>query len=284
MGGLRKTMPVTFWTYLIGALALSGIFPFAGFWSKDDILASALTHAGLIGYIALLLLIAAAFFTAFYMGRQVWYVFFGRARSEAAAGAPESVPTMTIPLIILAVLSVVGGLFNLPNVGLIRNLGAVPEVLNQWLSQTVPNLPEVPFNAILAALALTVAVAGIVLAVRVYGRIYPLTRKGRDPLEAYSATHRVFDLANAKLYADQINNTLIVRPFQFLSNFLSGTIDRLGIDRGFLGVGGLVTRASGVMKQLQTGYVRTYVFTMLIGVLLVLFVILFPLLRQLAGG
>ncbi len=85
MGGLRKQMPVTFWTYLIGALALSGIFPFAGFWSKDDILASALTLAGPIisGYIALVLLIIAAFFTAFYMGRQVWYVFLG-ARSDAA--------------------------------------------------------------------------------------------------------------------------------------------------------------------------------------------------------
>ena len=284
MGGLRKTMPITFWTYLIGALALSGIFPFAGFWSKDDILASALTRAGLLGYIALLLLIAAAFLTAFYMGRQVWYVFFGRARSDAASHAPESVPLMTFPLIVLAILSVVGGLFNLPNVDLVRNLGAVPEVLNQWLSQTVPNLPDVPFNTILAAIALIVAIAGLALAIRIYGRIYPLTRKGRDPLEAYSATHQIFDLANAKLYADQIYNTLIVRPFQFASNFLSGTIDRMGIDRGFMGIGGLVQRTAGVIKQLQTGYVRTYVFTMLIGVLLVLFVILFPLLRQLAGG
>ncbi len=102
MGGLRKTMPVTFWVYLAGALALAGIFPFAGFWSKDEILADSFSK----GFTAVYwLLTIAAFFTAFYMGRQIWMVFFGEPRHEAAAHAQESPRIITVPLIVLAVLS-----------------------------------------------------------------------------------------------------------------------------------------------------------------------------------
>ena len=105
MGGLRKTMPVTFWVYVIGTLALAGIFPFAGFWSKDEILAAAFSQ----GYTAVYwLLTIAAFFTAFYMGRQIWMVFFGEPRHEAAANAEESPKVITVPLMVLAVLVDVG--------------------------------------------------------------------------------------------------------------------------------------------------------------------------------
>src|SRR5574341_518946 len=103
MGGLRKTMPVTFWLYLIGTLALAGIFPFAGFWSKDEILADAFNE----GFTAVYwLLTIAAFFTAFYMGRQIWLVFFGKPRHEAAARAEESPKIITVPLMVLAALSI----------------------------------------------------------------------------------------------------------------------------------------------------------------------------------
>ncbi len=284
MGGLRTRMPVTFWTYLIAALALSGIFPFAGFWSKDDILASSLNRAGLFGYIALLLLVVAAFFTAFYMTRQVWYVFFGKARSDAAGNAHESQSVMTVPLIILAVLATIGGIFNLPDIVLTHQLGAIPDTLQNWLAHTIPNLPEVPFNVGLALFALLVAIAAIALGLRLYGRSYPLSKKGRDPLQVYGATRPMFDLANAKLYADEIDDRLVVKPFMAASETLAGPVDRAGIDRGLMGLGTLVQRAAGLLKPVETGYVRTYVFTMLIGVLLVLFLILFPLLRQLAGG
>jgi NADH-quinone oxidoreductase subunit L len=87
MGGLRKTMPVTFWLYMIGTLALAGIVPFAGFWSKDEILLDASSHPQLVYQIVYWLLTIAAFFTAFYMGRQIWMVFFGEPRHEAAAHA-----------------------------------------------------------------------------------------------------------------------------------------------------------------------------------------------------
>jgi NADH-quinone oxidoreductase subunit L len=98
MGGLRKQMPVTFWVYLVGALALAGIFPLAGFWSKDEILADAFTKFPAVYW----LLTIAAFLTAFYMGRQVWMVFFGAPRHAAAEHAEESPRVITVPLMILA--------------------------------------------------------------------------------------------------------------------------------------------------------------------------------------
>src|SRR3990172_1409356 len=110
MGGLRTRMRLTFWVYLIGALALAGIFPLVGFWSKDEILAESLLLQPTVFW----LLLVAAFFTAFYMGRQVFLVFFGEPRSQAAAQAVESPPSMTMPLVVLALLSIFGGLLNLP--------------------------------------------------------------------------------------------------------------------------------------------------------------------------
>ncbi|HET8564324.1 MAG TPA: NADH-quinone oxidoreductase subunit L, partial [Candidatus Binatia bacterium] len=123
MGGIRKTMPLTFWLYMIGTLALAGIVPFAGFWSKDEILLDASRHYPVVYW----LLSIAAFFTAFYMGRQIWMVFFGEPRHEAAAHAEESKPIITVPLMALAFLSIVGGALNLPGL----------HTLTGWLEYTI---------------------------------------------------------------------------------------------------------------------------------------------------
>ncbi len=317
MGGLRHKMPITFWTYLIGTLALSGIFPFAGFWSKDDILASAF-RAGfndgrIEGFIALALLIVAAFFTAFYMWRQIRYVFLGKPRTAAAENVPESVPLMTLPLIILAILSVFGGMLNLVEPFVIQRLGMINEGLTVWLEHSVRFVTGGAFNFPLAITALAVAVGAILLAERVYGRNNPLTKKGRDPLQARPEMRQAFGIANAKGYTDAIYSAIIEQPYnrasQWLANvldwkfwhdyvhekliwrgfdgvaaLLSGPVDRSVIDRGFLGFGGLISRVAARLRGLQTGYVRTYTFTMLVGVLIVLFIILFPLLRLMAGG
>src|SRR5262249_43052071 len=152
--GLRHKMPITFWVYLIGTLALSGIFPLAGFWSKDEILgrafAAGFNEGRLDGYIALVLLLAAAGFTAFYMWRQICMVFLGTPRTAAAENAPESVPLMTWPLIILAFLSVFGGWFNLPESLSIPSIGFAPDRLTEWLQHSVVNAQVQPFNPILA--------------------------------------------------------------------------------------------------------------------------------------
>lgn len=116
MGGLRKQMPWTFWTYMAGTLALAGIFPFAGFWSKDEILAHANYNGADNGVFIVVgwLLTAAAFCTAFYMGRQIKMVFFGKPRSEVVQHVPESAPTMIFPLVVLAFASLLGGFLNTP--------------------------------------------------------------------------------------------------------------------------------------------------------------------------
>lgn len=357
MGGLAERMPITFWTYLIGTLALAGIFPLSGFWSKDEILGAAFRNGfndgGLKGFLALGLLIVAAFFTAFYMWRQIRYVFLGKPRTAAAESVPESVNTMTIPLIVLAGLSIVGGMLNAPlnmisftlivtaataavifllalraqirttpggmfafqalagvlTVSVVVFSGRIEEGLTLWLEHTIAapiNLG--PFNPLLATIATIVSVGAIFLADRVYGRNNPLTKKGRDPLEAMANTRPAFALANAKGYTDAIYSALIEQPFnraskwladkldwEFWHNYfhekiifrgfdgfaglLSGPVDRQGIDRFFMLPGAIVRAIGGRLRGLQTGYVRTYTFTMLIGVLLILLLILIPLLR-----
>jgi NADH-quinone oxidoreductase subunit L len=151
MGGLRKTMPVTFWLYMIGTLALAGIVPFAGFWSKDEILLDASLHYPTV-YVLLSL---AAFFTAFYMGRQIWMVFFGEARHEAAAHAEESKPIITVPLMVLAALSLLGGALNLPFDGF-HNLG-------HWLEYTLKEVEALPLNLQLAGISTVLALLAILI-------------------------------------------------------------------------------------------------------------------------
>ena len=143
MGGLRKQMPVTFWVYLIGALTLGGVFPLAGFWSKDEILADSNLYYPLVYW----LLVLGAFLTAFYMGRQIFMVFFGKERTEVAKHAEESPAVITIPLIILALLSVFGGVLNLPGL----------HTLTAWLEHTIEFIHPGEFN-------LTVAVSSTILA------------------------------------------------------------------------------------------------------------------------
>lgn len=362
MGGLRHKMPITFWTYLIGTLALAGIFPLSGFWSKDEILGAAFrsgfNDGTLKGFIALGLLLVAAFFTAFYMWRQIRYVFLGKPRTEAAENVPESVNAMTIPLIALAGLSIIGGMLNVPlglaspvitvtaivagvivllalrsqwnrsgagillfqvfvgalAVGLVLGFGRYEDGLALWLEHTIAAPINMgAFNPLLAIVATGVSVFAIVLADRVYGRNNPLTKKGRDPLEAATSTRPAFALANAKGYTDAIygalieqpfnraskwladrldwafwhdyvHNTIIFKGFDGAAGFLSKVVDRQVIDQAFLSPATAIKWVANRVRRLQTGYVRTYTFTMMIGVLLVLIIILFPLLRQLIGG
>ena len=118
MGGLRTKMPITFWTYMVGSLALAGIFPFAGFWSKDEILATVADNpkeGWVFAFVGIVLAIAA-FCTAFYMTRQVKMVFFGEPRHEAVEHVPESNNYMTFPLVVLSILVILGGLLNLPKI------------------------------------------------------------------------------------------------------------------------------------------------------------------------
>jgi NADH-quinone oxidoreductase subunit L len=208
MGGLRRRMPTTFAVYTIGALALVGIIPLAGFWSKDEILAHASTNGGTVFTLVYVLLAAAAFFTAFYMGRQLKMVFFGEPRHEAARHAAESPPIMTTPLVILAVLSAVGGLLNLPyfSARAAEAAEAAHETgiflaLEHWLEPSLASfelseaaegaaallhMPPTPTSIQypVAGIATVLGLLGLGLALGVVYRRRPQTAAERDPLQS----------------------------------------------------------------------------------------------------
>ncbi|MCK6578345.1 MAG: NADH-quinone oxidoreductase subunit L [Anaerolineae bacterium] len=167
MGGLRKRMPLTFWTYTLGALTLAGAAPLAGFFSKDAILGWAADH----NPAAFLALAAAAGLTAFYVGRQWVMVFFGAPRTPMAKTAVESPPIMTRPLLLLAGLCLVGGALNLPGRG----------ALTGWLGAE-----EESFHLSVAIASLALAAGGMGLAILIYGRAVRRAANAawRDPLEA----------------------------------------------------------------------------------------------------
>ncbi|MEO8613452.1 MAG: proton-conducting transporter membrane subunit, partial [Chloroflexota bacterium] len=231
MGGLSRRMPLTYITYLIGTLALAGIWPFAGFWSKDEILATSwidgLVNNHFWGYIVLGLLIIAAAFTAFYMWRQIEMVFFGQPRTEAADHAPESAPSMVIPLLILGVLSLFGGMLNVPaNAGVFTIFGLFEKIfgaekLTLWLEPSVANAHAVEFQPLIAIGALVLAVGAILLARSIYGAGKSVTADNRDPLAVRRDTAAFWNFANARMYWDQTYYRLFENPFNVLSRFLA---------------------------------------------------------------
>jgi len=284
MGGMRKTMPVTFRVYLVGTLALAGIVPFAGFWSKDEILLDASLHYPFI----YLLLSIAAFFTAFYMGRQIWMVFFGEPRHEAAAHAQESPRVMTVPLMILAFLSVVGGALNLPFEGF-HNLG-------HWLEYTLEEVEALPLDYGVAGISTVLALAAIALSWYVYGR-NPLRAGEADPLKRRLGA--LFTGMEKKWYVDELYNAIIVTPYVRISQFLADVIDwrfwhdwfhekviagtynwlsnialnryadQRGIDAVANGLGDFTQWLSVTLRKIQNGFVRSYALSVLVGVVLI---------------
>jgi NADH-quinone oxidoreductase subunit L len=254
MGGLRTAMPITFWTYVIGAAALAGVVPLAGFWSKDEILAHALSHGN---WPQLILLFITSLLTAFYMGRQVALVFFGQQRDHSYH-AHESGRVMTVPLVVLAIGAVVGGIINLP--------------WTHWLTDWLfPVLEEEPgtFNLFIAALATAGAVGMGYLGWWIYTRNASRVKVGgKDP--AYRYTGDIWDGLDQAWYVDSAYTRAVVQPFRSLSAFLARVFDPQGIDGLVTGVARLFGWIGGGVRGLQSGYVRTYALVFTVGVLLVL--------------
>lgn len=256
MGGLRNKMPLTFWTYVIGAAALSGIFPLAGFWSKDEIIAHAWTHNEIMIFVLLLL---ASVATAFYMGRQVALIFFNDQRDHSYH-AHESGQTMVIPLIILAFGAAVGGVINLP--------------FTHWLSDWLhPVLEEeaAPFGAtqvILALIATVLAVGSAYFGWSYYVKNAAKVRPGgKDPLYRYLGD--IWDGLADAWYFDSLYRSVFVRGYSALSSFLAQVFDQQGIDGMVNGVGRAFGWTAGWVRTAQSGYLRTYALIFLIGVVLI---------------
>jgi NADH-quinone oxidoreductase subunit L len=282
MGGLKKYMPITAGTFIVGWLAISGIIPFAGFWSKDEILAKAwFSH----NYALWAVGAATALLTAFYMTRQVWLVFYGPERfrddallvqgagdahegdevhaGEAHGGLEphESPLTMYVPLVALAFLSVVGGFIDLPFTNHKIN------VLDRWL-----DLPEshaaTSFGAglVLSTVALVIGVVGIVWGISVYRR--GLRGDGADPTaERLGGFAGV--LQNA-WYLDIGLARFVSGPVTTFARFLSEGVDRAGIDGAVNGIATVAREGSGGLRRLQTGLVRNYALGIAIGTVLLL--------------
>ncbi len=258
MGGLKDAMPVTFRTYVVGALALAGIVPFAGFWSKDEILAHAISHGHIPIFIILFL---TSLLTAFYMGRQVALVFFGSQR-DPSYHPHESPRVMTVPLIVLAVGAVIGGVINLP----------VLHWLTDWL-EPVLHEKAGEFNLWLALVATAGAVGMGYLGWWVYTtNAARIKIGGKDPAYRYSGD--IWEGMAEAWYLDRLYQRTVVAGFERLADFLARVFDPQGVDGLVMGIGRFFGGLANGVRALQTGYVRTYALVFTVGVLLVLGVML----------
>ncbi len=247
-GLLSKALPVTFLTFAMGYLAIIGFPGFSGFWSKDKIIEAALSENLLVGIAAIL----GAGVTAFYMTRLMIMTFFSDNRWRKDVHPHESPALMTIPLVVLAALSVLGG-FLLLNGWIVH-----------WLEPVTGPEPEVdlPFAPIVLTIIVVITVAvGVATAIAlVQRRPVPDTA----PTDVSFAT----TAARNDLYGDAINEGLVVQPGRRLVSGLF-VFDRSGADGTFMGGGSAVRAIGGQLRKVQNGYVRTYALSVLVGVLIV---------------
>ena len=250
MGGLRKAMPITFWTMMISTLAIAGIFPFAGFWSKDEILLVAFEHNKVLWIVASI----ASIMTAFYMFRLMYLTFFKdfRGTEEQKNHLHESPSLITIPLVILAILAVIGGAINLPgSTWLIHFLEPI-------LSGKHEEHALGSHEYMLMGIAMAGAIFGIIWA---YSKYIKQAFVPKEDAEIVGFSKVIYN----KYYVDEFYTFLIVRPLNSLSNFFRTTLEpALGkVVFSF----GTVTNGIGIQgKKLQTGSIGLYLFAFVIGI------------------
>jgi len=263
MGGLKERLPTTYRTFWIGTLAIAGIPPLAGFFSKDEILLNTYVN----GHIALWAVAAiTALMTAFYMGRLMYKTFYGEFRGdeETKHHLHESPETMLVPLRVLALLSIIGGWLGFPK------LFHLPNILEPFLHISVAS--EAPEHAVPLILEGGLMIVSVALAA--YGlwgiaRNWFEVRPGfTDSLKARYP--RLYRAALNKWYVDEAYYAVFVRPGHRLALCLWQFVDDKIVDGTVNGVGWLMGQCSQELKALQTGYVRSYALSMLIGAVIVI--------------
>ena len=264
MGGLRAYQPITFWTMLAGTLAITGIPGFAGFFSKDAILAQAFgsEHGGVWIWV---IGVVAAGLTSFYMFRLLFLTFFGECRADEHTRhhIHESPATMTLPLIILAVLSVVGGYVGLPMHWLTGDrFGAfLAPVFGS--AEEVGHL-SVSMEYVLMAASSLIAVIGLAIAYYCY-----IVQPALPYLIAYQAG-RLYNAVYNKYYVDEIYDFLFVRPLVMFSTWAWRGFDLGVIDAVVNGAAQTVEANSGLWRRLQTGNAQQYAVSMFLGAMAIL--------------
>jgi NADH-quinone oxidoreductase subunit L len=275
MGGLWKRIPITAWTFLVATLAIAGFPPLSGFFSKDEILASALATPYLprpAGPIIYIVGSAAALFTSFYMFRLFFLTFFGNFRGtpEQEHHLHESPPTMTAPLVILAFLSVVGGFIGLPHV-----FGEHANFLAHWLKPVVVGLQDAPGPiAVPPGAEWSVMIGSTIIALLGFSmarRLYYRRQLAPDETFAQRRPGLARALEN-KYYVDELYDLIIVRPLAAGSRFLWKVVDAV-ID-GIAAMLGFVVRGFGeLLRFFQTGNVRNYALMFFAGVIVFLWMV-----------
>jgi NADH-quinone oxidoreductase subunit L len=250
MGGLRKRMPITAITFIIGGAALAGVpLISAGFWSKDEILADAFGHQH---FAVFLVLAVAALMTAFYTMRQIMLTFFGEPRTEAARHAHETSWTMTLPLVVLAFFAVTAGWAGIPeNFPLLGTW--FPGVFNHFVGHTLAEPPgHLDFNFLPLLTSVVVSLGGLALGYVVY-RSYQAGQD--DPLK--TVLRRFYPVLQNKYYLDEIYDFLFVRPAYWLSEtFTFEWMDRGAID-GFLhGFAWIPARIGSFLRQYPDRFIN----------------------------
>jgi NADH-quinone oxidoreductase subunit L len=252
MGGLRRRMPITFWTTVIAGLSLSGIFPLSGFWSKDEIVASAFADQFYVLYAMALITV---FLTAFYIFRAIFVAFTGEPRTEAAREAVDPPGIMTGPMVLLALLSIVSGFVGTP----INNFFAGFVAPSEFAVSTLAQEPE-SFNVVMAVVSVAVAVAGIVLAYALY---VPKPERAAALARRFAP---VYTFLNKGWYFDALYGAIFVRPAMAVGRFVR-EFDRRALDRLVSGVGRGALRAGERLSPMQTGGVQNYALFILLSVL-----------------
>ena len=264
MGGLAKKIPITHITFLVGTLAISGFPLLSGFYSKDEIIAHALMHNPFVFGT----LMIAVTLTAIYMFRLYFLVFHGSFRGDhhTESHIHESGPSMTIPLIVLAVLSVFGGILNLP--GIFLHKGA--HWFNDYLNANTTGLDLVEAHHLDKNSALMLMVVASIIALAVMTWAYVNYAKRGNIAKSDEELSGWEKLSNAKLYFDELYNLLFVKPTEWLSHSVHHYFDTLVLKNGIFGFAGLVEKTGNVTRKWQSGFLSSYLLWMVLGLVVII--------------
>jgi NADH-quinone oxidoreductase subunit L len=263
MGGLKKSMPITHITFLLGCLAIAGIPPFSGFFSKDEILAAAFEHNKILWAIGVI----TAGLTAFYMFRLYAMTFLGKFRGthDQEHHLHESPPAMTIPLIVLAVLSVIGGFVGIPEV-FASNSHYLEHFLSPVIQKSVEETGALSHGTEYLLMGVSVGIAAIAI-------IYALSRFTKSPEVGEPEGAGKF-LAN-KWYVDELYDNIIAKPLFGLAAFFKNVIEKSGIDAVVNGVGKGVNYAGRQIRFMQSGLVGNYILLMVLSIVLMIILVFY---------